>query len=772
MLKQRSQCKIRQDQAWYQNIHSQIRKEIIAAKEIWMTTLCTEAENLYKLGDSCNVHKKIKEIVGIFKKKQVTEKPPQLGDYLHGLSILKAEVVQAIKLIKSNKIPGPDDITGSSALSYAGLSQELEAGAMLELKDSRMLLMLMLEFEILTELFRGLEIGSYPVVSSRPDSRTIRIHIHYRTHRAAVFFSAAFVAASRVRRFSRRSRKGQNKSLLRTADQLKIKGLCETPDDKDNKDLLDTPDLVPLSLHCKSGRKSPSTKHSKFQSQELSPPKAKYPKTTFQAVLDSNEISGEEEDGEEGADKEEGNSGEDREKENEKAGGSEQPSSDENEKDDMPVALEPQPEPKRKRPISQQSDQNKPLNMSSHGLLSGQTIFSHFGVDDDFPPEPPAPSAIPVGHVDMSTAPVDHSPTRTILSEPMHRTDISDSTKYTLEIKKEADIKLETLRSYDQDSDQIPDDHKRLKKYDVMKVRETEKLICSLSKDGLRFVQFAKNRAYHSDVGDDVPGMKNNGHLELGQQRSHAGGPKTWTQEDMDMALDALRNHNMSLTKASATYGIPSTTLWQRAHRLGIDTPKKEGPTKSWTEENLNNALEALRTGTISANKASKAFGIPSSTLYKIARREGIRLAAPFNAAPTTWTPEDLEKALESIRTGQTSVQKASTEFGIPTGTLYGRCKREGIELSRSNPTPWSEDAMGEALEAVRLGHMSINQAAIHYNLPYSSLYGRFKRGIKYEADTIDYVDLNQDSHLQMEHTFGMEYTTSPSQIQYQNQNS
>lgn len=87
------------------------------------------------------------------------------------------------------------------------------------------------------------------------------------------------------------------------------------------------------------------------------------------------------------------------------------------------------------------------------------------------------------------------------------------------------------------------------------------------------------------------------------------GGPKTWTQEDMELALDALRNHNMSLTKASATYGIPSTTLWQRAHRLGIDTPKKEGPSKSWTEDSLNSALEALRTGSISANKASKAYG-------------------------------------------------------------------------------------------------------------------------------------------------------------------
>lgn len=64
---------------------------------------------------------------------------------------------------------------------------------------------------------------------------------------------------------------------------------------------------------------------------------------------------------------------------------------------------------------------------------------------------------------------------------------------------------------------------------------------------------------------------------------------------------------------------------------------------------------------------------------------------------------------------------------------------------------------------------MSINQAAIHYNLPYSSLYGRFKRGMKYD----DTLELNQDSQSQMEsHSFGMEYSTSHQQIQYQNQNS
>lgn len=40
---------------------------------------------------------------------------------------------------------------------------------------------------------------------------------------------------------------------------------------------------------------------------------------------------------------------------------------------------------------------------------------------------------------------------------------------------------------------------------------------------------------------------------------------------------------------------------------------------------------------------------------------------------------------------------------------------------------------------------MSINQASIHYNLPYSSLYGRFRRG-KYEIDHTDHEDDNGSS--------------------------
>lgn len=236
---------------------------------------------------------------------------------------------------------------------------------------------------------------------------------------------------------------------------------------------------------------------------------------------------------------------------------------------------------------------------------------------------------------------------------------------------------------------------------------------------------------------------------------------KTYTKRDMSLALEALRTKKLSLSRASEVYGIPPTTLWQRANRLGIPTPKKESNSKTWTEEDLQSALQALRKKEISANKASKVYKIPSSTLYKIARKEGIELAQPFNAVATAWNQDDLSTALEAIRGGM-AVQKAASEYGIPSGTLYGRCKKVGIELSKHTQVHWSEDDMALALESVRTGTMSINQAAIHYHLPYSSLYGRINR-LKREhaAEWAAYRDNEFDpgEYDDSEHTNGMDYS-------------
>ncbi|XP_063993849.1 uncharacterized protein Psq isoform X2 [Diachasmimorpha longicaudata] len=490
-------------------------------------------------------------------------------------------------------------------------------------------------------------------------------------------------------------------SLLKTADQLKIKGLCEVPESKEGS----------ASVSLSSPAREPATPRLNYTKLKRHHPKYKRARTSFEAITGSadsrryDKYKNESNEGGSGAT--DFTFGRENNKENHR--GDWQTTTEDEECGVEAVVLE-----SCQRDINNGNGTN-----NNNGNMFCHTGLGHYGHhpdpgDVDLPPEtqPTPPSATLVGT------------TVTHLRDSDHVTDIQncDSVK----------IKFETLHTMDS-SDTIDIDSHMSDRASVSSKHESDNMMM-ITPELLGLMP--SGSSVHSDSGE------NNSRGHSGGSGHYHGTSKSWTQEDMDAALEALRNHDMSLTKASATFGIPSTTLWQRAHRLGIDTPKKDGPTKSWSDESLNNALEALRTGTISANKASKAFGIPSSTLYKIARREGIRLAAPFNASPTTWSPADLDRALEAIRSGQTSVQRASTEFGIPTGTLYGRCKREGIELSRSNPTPWSEDAMTEALEAVRLGHMSINQAAIHYNLPYSSLYGRFKRG-KYEEPVVS--EMSQD---------------------------
>ncbi|XP_067204410.1 protein bric-a-brac 2 isoform X2 [Linepithema humile] len=493
-------------------------------------------------------------------------------------------------------------------------------------------------------------------------------------------------------------------SLLKTADQLKIKGLCEVPENRDG------PPPVSLSSPPRDSG-TPRLNYTKLKKHHQRYKRPRIERPAFEPrATDPRHYERYKE--------EEANSDYSRDnKENHRDWQAEDEECTETAT--AAVALETC---QRSNNNNNNNNGNGANNNNNNGDMFCHTGLGHYGHhpdpgEVDLPPEtqPTPPSATLVGTTITHLRDSDH-----------HSTEIQncDSVK----------IKFETLHTMDSSDTIDIDSH--------MSDRASVSSKNAADSDNMMMITpellglMPSGSSGHSDSGE------NNSRGHSGQPSSHHHGSKSWTQEDMDAALDALRNHDMSLTKASATFGIPSTTLWQRAHRLGIDTPKKDGPTKSWSDESLNNALEALRTGTISANKASKAFGIPSSTLYKIARREGIRLAAPFNASPTTWTPADLDRALEAIRSGQTSVQRASTEFGIPTGTLYGRCKREGIELSRSNPTPWSEDAMTEALEAVRLGHMSINQAAIHYNLPYSSLYGRFKRG-KYEEPVVG--DISQD---------------------------
>lgn len=132
-------------------------------------------------------------------------------------------------------------------------------------------------------------------------------------------------------------------SLLKTADQLKIKGLCESPEEKEDTP---SPTLPYLSRGYSKIRRVISPKHVR----QLDSINRKFNKFKQQKQETAN-VSEDEEDVD---------NKEDVLLEN---------SSDE--ENDMPVTSN---EESRKRKLTQ--TQTKPLNMSSHGLIAGQVLFN------------------------------------------------------------------------------------------------------------------------------------------------------------------------------------------------------------------------------------------------------------------------------------------------------------------------------------------------------------------------------------------------------------
>ena len=143
LMNERRQHKNRSEEE-YRKVHRLITKRIKEAKEAWLSERCEEIETLDKKHDTFNVHKKIKEAAGLFKRKTMSIITDNQGnavwetdakikgwkEYIEqlyketpvnpeeirvegpGLHITKGEVMKAIQRVKSNKSPGPDEIRG------------------------------------------------------------------------------------------------------------------------------------------------------------------------------------------------------------------------------------------------------------------------------------------------------------------------------------------------------------------------------------------------------------------------------------------------------------------------------------------------------------------------------------------------------------------------------------------------------------------------------------------------------------------------------------
>lgn len=127
----------------YQEIQKKIRQQIRRAKETWVTQKCEEIEKLQQKNDMLNLHKKVKELGGKLKQKQISylvdennlivsdtegklkmwktyiqelfednRQTNEIGSFYedNGFDITIEEIENALKNMKRGKSPGPDEL--------------------------------------------------------------------------------------------------------------------------------------------------------------------------------------------------------------------------------------------------------------------------------------------------------------------------------------------------------------------------------------------------------------------------------------------------------------------------------------------------------------------------------------------------------------------------------------------------------------------------------------------------------------------------------------
>lgn len=141
LMDERRKHKNKIDSNMYKDIQRLIRSKIRIAKNEWLKRECSQIEQLQNQHDDFNLHKKLKETAGIYKKMRPTitvnsnnqivldrkekndvwekyievlfddDRPPAgINNSLTGPSITKDEIEKAIRNSKNNKAAGPDEV--------------------------------------------------------------------------------------------------------------------------------------------------------------------------------------------------------------------------------------------------------------------------------------------------------------------------------------------------------------------------------------------------------------------------------------------------------------------------------------------------------------------------------------------------------------------------------------------------------------------------------------------------------------------------------------
>lgn len=160
----------------------------------------------------------------------------------------------------------------------------------------------------------------------------------------------------------------------------------------------------------------------------------------------------------------------------------------------------------------------------------------------------------------------------------------------------------------------------------------------------------------------------------------------------------------------TATKRKPPTVRLSTAETTIKQQEKKRRSAETYTEDQLNLSMEAVCNGEMNLCSASAKFNVPKTVLWRKLQKRGDYSGNPME--------KRREAAKEALRNGQ-PIQAVSEKFNVALSTLYRdqqKLVEEGQLESRRRSKNDTEDALQKAIKACEEGMAQVNNHYIDLN--------------------------------------------------------
>lgn len=160
--------------------------------------------------------------------------------------------------------------------------------------------------------------------------------------------------------------------------------------------------------------------------------------------------------------------------------------------------------------------------------------------------------------------------------------------------------------------------------------------------------------------------------------------PLKYTREQMEGFLAYAKEHNIGILKMLDHFKINRRTFYMTAHRYDMNTDgvrvAQSFNTRAMSDEQVRQILDNAKAKRISHRKSCAEFGLSYNTF----RGAIVRLKVKAERFSSTYSKEDVQKALDYAQANHMSLAKACASLGFKYNLLAPSAKRYKMKKAKN----------------------------------------------------------------------------------------